>query len=64
KKAWCRVRGGGCELLGETLDPTQNPHRTRARKGRVTMEDNHENRTVSITMTNLQVEDSGNYSCV
>ncbi|NXX95874.1 PIGR protein, partial [Centropus bengalensis] len=63
KKAWCRVRGDECELSGEMLDPTQHPYRTRITEGNIAIEDHARNRTVSITMTNLQVEDSGTYAC-
>ncbi|XP_074019633.1 polymeric immunoglobulin receptor-like [Numenius arquata] len=64
KKAWCRMRDGKCEPLVETTGgPPQYPYTNKATKGNVTIVDNHQYRTVSITMTNLQAEDSGTYSC-
>ncbi|XP_010281984.1 PREDICTED: natural cytotoxicity triggering receptor 2-like, partial [Phaethon lepturus] len=64
QKAWCRVRDGQCDLLVETMYPTQYPYPTRAAKGNVSIVDDPMHGTVSITMTNLQAEDSGTYSCV
>ncbi|NXJ69605.1 TREM2 protein, partial [Rostratula benghalensis] len=64
KKAWCRVRGEECELLVETTGgQPQQPYRIEAKKGKITIVDDQYHRTVSITMTNLQAEDSGTYSC-
>ncbi|NWZ53237.1 TRML2 protein, partial [Haliaeetus albicilla] len=63
QKAWCHVRGGQCEPLVETTYPTQYPRTNRVTNGKVTIEDNPMYETVSITMTNLQVEDSGTYLC-
>ncbi|NXQ95180.1 TRML2 protein, partial [Sagittarius serpentarius] len=64
QKAWCHMRGGQCEPLAETIYPTRYPHTNQATNGKVTIEDNPMHRTVSITMTNLQAEDSGTYFCV
>jgi len=61
QKAWCRMRDRECELLVETT--TGFPYRNWDTSGKVTIEDNRTNRTVSVTMTNLQVEDSGIYLC-
>ncbi|NXK05248.1 PIGR protein, partial [Herpetotheres cachinnans] len=58
QKAWCRVRDDVCEPLVETNYPYQ-----KATKGKITIEDNPLHKTVSISMTNLQAEDSGTYSC-
>ncbi|XP_009873002.1 PREDICTED: CMRF35-like molecule 1 [Apaloderma vittatum] len=55
KKVWCQVRDGQCIPLVETNN--------QATRGKVTIADNHMLRTVFITMTNLQVEDSGTYYC-
>ncbi|KAF1445324.1 Triggering receptor expressed on myeloid cells 1, partial [Pygoscelis papua] len=63
RKAWCRMRENRCEPLVETTKPSQYPYKTHATNGKVTIEDNPTHRTVSITMTNLQVEDSGTYCC-
>ncbi|XP_040975782.1 uncharacterized protein LOC115335331 isoform X4 [Aquila chrysaetos chrysaetos] len=63
QKAWCHRRGGQCEPLVETIYPTQYPRTNRVTNGKVTIEDNPMYETVSITMTNLQVEDSGTYFC-
>ncbi|XP_009703618.1 PREDICTED: uncharacterized protein LOC104165639 [Cariama cristata] len=61
-KAWCRVRDYSCEPLVE-ISSTQHPYSKQVTKEKVTIEDYPVNRTVSITMTNLQAEDSGTYSC-
>uniref|UniRef100_A0A8C3KFA4 Ig-like domain-containing protein n=1 Tax=Calidris pygmaea TaxID=425635 RepID=A0A8C3KFA4_9CHAR len=63
KKAWCRVRDDQCEPLVETTNPTPHSYTNKATKGNVTIEDDCLYKTVSITMTNLQAEDSGTYSC-
>ncbi|KAM9594430.1 uncharacterized protein ACIBXB_018935 isoform 2-T3 [Morphnus guianensis] len=63
QKAWCHMRGGQCEPLVETIYPTQYPRTNRVTNGKVTIEDNPMYETVSITMTNLQVDDSGTYFC-
>uniref|UniRef100_A0A8B9NU05 Ig-like domain-containing protein n=1 Tax=Accipiter nisus TaxID=211598 RepID=A0A8B9NU05_9AVES len=63
QKVWCHVRGGQCEPLVETTYPTQYPRTNRVTNGKVTIEDNPMYKTVSIIMTNLQVEDSGTYLC-
>ncbi|XP_064328532.1 triggering receptor expressed on myeloid cells 1-like [Phalacrocorax carbo] len=62
-KAWCRLRGDKWEPLVETTVSSQYPSVTRATNGKVTIEDYPLNHTVSITMVNLQAEDSGIYSC-
>uniref|UniRef100_A0A8C3PSY5 Ig-like domain-containing protein n=1 Tax=Calidris pygmaea TaxID=425635 RepID=A0A8C3PSY5_9CHAR len=64
KKAWCRMRGDKCEPLVETSGgPTTYPYTIEATKGKIKIVDHHYYETVSITMTNLQAEDSGTYSC-
>uniref|UniRef100_A0A8C9FTV8 Ig-like domain-containing protein n=1 Tax=Pavo cristatus TaxID=9049 RepID=A0A8C9FTV8_PAVCR len=61
-KAWCRVRNARCELVAWKLASMQYIYSDRARQGHITIQD--DNRTVSITMSDLQAEDSGMYSCV
>ncbi|NWX03880.1 TREM1 protein, partial [Caloenas nicobarica] len=63
KKAWCRWRDGQCEPLVDTTYSTQYANAKRATNGKVVIEDNRTKRIVNITITNLQVEDSGTYSC-
>ncbi|NXN28467.1 TRML2 protein, partial [Nycticryphes semicollaris] len=63
KKAWCRVRDEECELLVETTMVPLPLLRNEATKGDVAIVDNRSSQMVSITMTNLQAEDSGTYSC-
>lgn len=62
-KVWCRWRDGQCEFLVGTRYSTQNANTKRATREKVTIEDNSTNRIVTITITKLQVEDSGTYSC-
>ncbi|NXU24769.1 TREM1 protein, partial [Thalassarche chlororhynchos] len=62
-KAWYRRRDNEWELLVETTNPREYSYTTRATKGKVTIEDNATRGTMSITMTNLQAEDSGTYFC-
>uniref|UniRef100_A0A8C9FLS6 Ig-like domain-containing protein n=1 Tax=Pavo cristatus TaxID=9049 RepID=A0A8C9FLS6_PAVCR len=61
-KAWCRMRNARCELLVLTLASREYQYSDRARQGHITIQD--DNRTVSITMSDLQAEDSGIYSCM
>uniref|UniRef100_A0A8V1ACS3 Triggering receptor expressed on myeloid cells B2 n=1 Tax=Gallus gallus TaxID=9031 RepID=A0A8V1ACS3_CHICK len=61
-KAWCRMRNARCQLVAWTLASMQYIYSDRARQGHLTIQD--DNRTVSITMSDLQAEDSGIYSCV
>ncbi|NWX41824.1 TRML2 protein, partial [Steatornis caripensis] len=63
QKAWCRMRGEECEPLVETTNSNQHEYTNWATKGNVTIEDSAMRGTVSITMTNLQVEDSDTYFC-
>ncbi|NXK72338.1 TRML2 protein, partial [Amazona guildingii] len=59
QKAWCRLRGGRWEPLLET----KGSHTNWAAKGRIALKDDPTERTVSVTMTELQAEDSGTYCC-
>ncbi|XP_010198068.2 polymeric immunoglobulin receptor [Colius striatus] len=61
QKAWCHVRSGQCEpLVTTTYDPQYLHWDT---KGKAGIQDDFMNGIVSISMSNLQVEDSGTYSC-
>ncbi|XP_061327862.1 polymeric immunoglobulin receptor-like isoform X1 [Pezoporus flaviventris] len=60
QKAWCRLRNRQCEPLVVTKEYS---HTNWATKGRVALKDNPTERTVSVTMTELQAEDSGRYFC-
>ncbi|NXJ88624.1 PIGR protein, partial [Corythaixoides concolor] len=60
RKAWCRMRDGQCESLVET---TKSTGKTQATKQKAKIVDDPMHRTMSITMTNLQLEDSGTYFC-
>ncbi|XP_072212250.1 uncharacterized protein [Excalfactoria chinensis] len=61
QKAWCRMRNSHCELIVLMLDSREYRYSDRAVQGYVSIQDH--NRTVSITMFDLQVEDSGTYFC-
>ncbi|POI27087.1 hypothetical protein CIB84_009162, partial [Bambusicola thoracicus] len=56
------MRNARCQLEVLTLASVQYMYSDRAREGYITIQD--DNRTVSITMADLQAEDSGIYSCV
>ncbi|NXD56404.1 CLM5 protein, partial [Corvus moneduloides] len=57
-KYWCLVTNTGCKELARIYQ-----YGERATDRRVKMKDDRTNRTVSVTMTDLQSEDSGTYSC-
>ncbi|XP_015740862.1 uncharacterized protein LOC107324921 [Coturnix japonica] len=61
QKAWYCVRNGQRELVVLTLESEMHRYSDRAKQGYITIQDH--NRTVYITMFDLQVEDSGTYSC-
>ncbi|NXG31643.1 CLM5 protein, partial [Dromaius novaehollandiae] len=63
QKAWCRVNNGICEALVGTTYSTLNTYINEATQGTVTIEDDVKRGAISITMKNLQVQDSGTYSC-
>ncbi|NXE50279.1 CLM5 protein, partial [Casuarius casuarius] len=63
QKAWCRVNNGICKILAKTTYSTFNTYVNQATEGRVTIEDDVKHGAISITMKNLQVQDSGTYSC-
>ncbi|NXN91150.1 CLM6 protein, partial [Rhinopomastus cyanomelas] len=57
-KAWCSLKGDRqCKPLVET----QNGDRVTS--GKVTIQDDARRGCMSITVTNLQAEDSGTYFC-
>ncbi|NXD64787.1 PIGR protein, partial [Eolophus roseicapillus] len=60
QKVWCRLRNRQCEPLVETKEYS---HTNWATKGRVALRDDPRERTVFVTMTELQAEDSGTYAC-
>ncbi|NWR63005.1 TREM1 protein, partial [Bucorvus abyssinicus] len=62
-KAWCLIRDREYEVLAEVMY-TPHLNTRQVTMGRVTIEDNPMLRTVSITMADLQAEDSNRYSCV
>ncbi|XP_009670094.2 polymeric immunoglobulin receptor-like isoform X1 [Struthio camelus] len=63
QKVWCRLRNRLCEPLVETTYSMFYEYQNQATEGTVTIEDDIERGTISITMRNLQVQDSGKYSC-
>ncbi|NXX37050.1 CLM9 protein, partial [Nicator chloris] len=58
-KYWCLLRDGGCQPIVYTY----SERRQQSDDGRTKIRDVSANRTVSITMTDLQAEDSGTYFC-
>ncbi|XP_068515821.1 polymeric immunoglobulin receptor-like [Anas acuta] len=64
RKAWCRAVGqtGGCELMVST-DTTYTWGISKGKEGRASIQDDTQNRTVTITMEKLQAQDSGVYWC-
>ncbi|NWZ22702.1 CLM8 protein, partial [Asarcornis scutulata] len=64
RKAWCRYPGqtGTCDLMVSTLT-THSWGTNNGQKGRASIQDDTQNRTVTITMEKLQAQDSGMYWC-
>uniref|UniRef100_A0A8B9UZN6 Ig-like domain-containing protein n=1 Tax=Anas zonorhyncha TaxID=75864 RepID=A0A8B9UZN6_9AVES len=64
RKAWCRYTGqtGRCELVVST-DTTYTWGTNSGQKGRAWIQDDTQERTVTITMEKLQAQDSGVYWC-
>ncbi|NXY21683.1 TRML2 protein, partial [Atrichornis clamosus] len=58
-KYWCLLRDGTCQELVQT----SYQYRSQSKDGKMTMEGDTTNKTVSITMTDLKAEDSGTYFC-
>uniref|UniRef100_A0A493THJ9 Ig-like domain-containing protein n=1 Tax=Anas platyrhynchos platyrhynchos TaxID=8840 RepID=A0A493THJ9_ANAPP len=64
RKAWCRYAGqtGRCENVVST-DTTYTWSINKGKKGRASIRDDPQERTITITMEKLQAEDSGVYWC-
>ncbi|XP_027300664.3 polymeric immunoglobulin receptor-like [Anas platyrhynchos] len=64
RKAWCRYAGqtGRCEHVVST-DTTYTWSINKGQKGRASIQDDTQKRTVTITMEKLQAQDSGVYWC-
>uniref|UniRef100_A0A8B9BWU0 Ig-like domain-containing protein n=1 Tax=Anser brachyrhynchus TaxID=132585 RepID=A0A8B9BWU0_9AVES len=62
-KSWCRGTDQGCQHQVVLIGTRMYPYTDRARQGHVTIQDDPIHRNFSITMTDLQVEDSGTYFC-
>ncbi|KAM9185119.1 uncharacterized protein V3H86_006565 [Mergus octosetaceus] len=64
RKAWCRSVGqtGRCELVVST-DSTYTLGISKAQKGRASIQDDPQKRTITVTMEKLQAQDSGVYWC-
>uniref|UniRef100_A0A8B9ZTA6 Ig-like domain-containing protein n=1 Tax=Anas zonorhyncha TaxID=75864 RepID=A0A8B9ZTA6_9AVES len=64
RKAWCRYAGqtGRCELVVST-DTTYTWSINKGQKGRASIQDDPQERTITITMEKLQAQDSGVYWC-
>uniref|UniRef100_A0A8B9TJC0 Ig-like domain-containing protein n=1 Tax=Anas platyrhynchos TaxID=8839 RepID=A0A8B9TJC0_ANAPL len=62
-KAWCRWIDQGCQLQVALISTETYSYSQRAKQGHVTIQGDPIHRNFSITMTDLQVEDSGTYYC-
>nr|XP_038024272.1 LOW QUALITY PROTEIN: polymeric immunoglobulin receptor-like [Anas platyrhynchos] len=62
-KSWCRWTDQGCQLQVATSGTRTHFYTYRARQGHFTIKDDPIHKNFSITMTDLQVEDSGTYYC-
>lgn len=62
-KTWYRLRDGVWEPLVQTTYSTQYTETNWDTEGKVRIDDNRRNKIMTITISNLQVEDSGTYSC-
>ncbi|XP_013797476.2 triggering receptor expressed on myeloid cells 1 [Apteryx mantelli] len=62
QKTWCRLSNGFCKALVETTYSNYK-YINQVTAGRVTIEDDIKHGTISITIRNLQVQDSGLYAC-
>ncbi|XP_068516539.1 polymeric immunoglobulin receptor-like [Anas acuta] len=62
-KSWCRWTDQGCQLQVAIIGTRTELYTDRARQGHITIQDDPLHKIFSITMTDLQVEDSGTYYC-
>ncbi|XP_032058902.1 natural cytotoxicity triggering receptor 2 [Aythya fuligula] len=62
-KSWCRWTDERCQPQVEINGTRTYTYTERAREGHITIQGDPINRNFSITMTDLQVEDSGTYYC-
>ncbi|XP_068515820.1 uncharacterized protein [Anas acuta] len=62
-KSWCRWTDQRCQLQVATSGTRTHFYTYRARQGHFTIKDDPIHKNFSITMTDLQVEDSGTYYC-
>uniref|UniRef100_A0A493TMX8 Ig-like domain-containing protein n=1 Tax=Anas platyrhynchos platyrhynchos TaxID=8840 RepID=A0A493TMX8_ANAPP len=62
-KSWCRWIDQQCQLQVAIIGTSTYAHTERANQGYITIQGDPIHRNFSITMTDLQVEDSGTYYC-
>ncbi|XP_035203272.1 CMRF35-like molecule 1 [Oxyura jamaicensis] len=62
-KSWCRWTDQGCQHQVAISGTRTESYTAWARQGLITIQDEPRRRIFSITMTDLQVEDSGTYFC-
>uniref|UniRef100_A0A493TGM3 Ig-like domain-containing protein n=1 Tax=Anas platyrhynchos platyrhynchos TaxID=8840 RepID=A0A493TGM3_ANAPP len=62
-KSWCRWTVEGCQPEVEINGTRTYTYTERARQGHITIQGDPIHRNFSVTMTDLQVEDSGTYFC-
>uniref|UniRef100_A0A8B9TL59 Ig-like domain-containing protein n=1 Tax=Anas platyrhynchos TaxID=8839 RepID=A0A8B9TL59_ANAPL len=62
-KSWCRWTVQGCQPEVEINGTRTYTYTERARQGHITIQGDPIHRNFSVTMTDLQVEDSGTYFC-
>uniref|UniRef100_A0A8B9VR73 Ig-like domain-containing protein n=1 Tax=Anas zonorhyncha TaxID=75864 RepID=A0A8B9VR73_9AVES len=63
RKSWCRWIDQQCQLQVAIIGTSTYAHTERANQGYITIQGDPTHRNFSITMTDLQVEDSGIYYC-
>ncbi|XP_032059162.1 uncharacterized protein LOC116498838 [Aythya fuligula] len=62
-KSWCRSTVQKCDLQVAIIGTSTYTYTDRAKQGHVTIQNDRIHRNFSVTMTDLQVEDSGTYFC-